>query len=397
MQDNPQENDTGDAAPDPQPQSSSTAPPPAPASGSHKPRRTVLVRYGKMGFVGQFRHSERDMPPHTTHVVVHTSRGIELGEIIAPFCHHRGSCTIAEEKIDSYCAASGPDYPLSRQGRVIRFASSQDINEQQHLEQATVEKMSFCRELISKHQLAMHLVSAEHLFGGDRIIYYFMADTRVDFRQLVRELAHQYQTRIEMRQIGARDEARIIADFETCGRECCCKSFLKVLQPVNMRMAKLQKATLDPSKISGRCGRLKCCLRYEDKVYTELRKNTPRNNSNVLTDMGVGVVLETQILTQLVKIRLDTGRIVAIGIDEIQQRDYRPPKPDPVTDSRPQARPKPSEPAQASPPAEGAGADQEQGPRKKRRRRRRRKKKDSDGQPSSGPTANNSPPPENSQ
>ena len=122
----------------------------------------------------------------------------------------------------------------------------------------------------------MKIVDAEHIFGGERIVFYFMAEGRVDFRELVRKLAQEYQTRIEMRQIGSRDEAKLLGDVESCGQECCCLQFLQLLKPVNMRMAKMQKATLDPSKISGYCGRLKCCLRYEDETYMDLKKSLPR-------------------------------------------------------------------------------------------------------------------------
>ncbi len=118
----------------------------------------------------------------------------------------------------------------------------------------------------------MKIVDAEHVFGGERIIFYFMSDGRVDFRELVKRIAQEYQTRIEMRQIGSRDEAKLLGDLESCGQQCCCQRFLKLLKPVNMRMAKMQKATLDPAKISGFCGRLKCCLRYEDETYTELKR-----------------------------------------------------------------------------------------------------------------------------
>jgi hypothetical protein len=230
----------------------------------------------------------------------------------------------------------------------------------------------------------MQLVAVEHLFGGDRIIYYFMSEGRVDFRELVKELAHEYQTRIEMRQVGARDEARLVADFETCGRECCCKNFLKVLQPINMRMAKVQKATLDPSKISGRCGRLKCCLRFEDEVYTELSKKMPRVNSWVLTASGAGQILDIQILTQLVRIRLESGRIMAIPVEEIQQRDYKPrevaaePAGRPGRPAAPVA-PKPQPQPQQAAPQEAAGAEGGEPGKKKKRRRRRKKKKGAEG------------------
>jgi cell fate regulator YaaT (PSP1 superfamily) len=140
----------------------------------------------------------------------------------------------------------------------------------------------------------------------------------VDFRELVKNLAHEYQTRIEMRQIGSRDEAKLLGDVESCGQECCCIRFLKMLKPVNMRMAKMQKATLDPSKISGYCGRLKCCLRYEDETYTELKRHLPRKNTKVKTKDGYGKVVDTQILTQLVVVEYDDGEKAAMPVDEIE-------------------------------------------------------------------------------
>ena len=353
--------------------------PETPGSGRGR-HRTMLVRYGKMNLLGQFRHHEREISPTTKYVVVQTERGMEIGEIISTFCHHRGNCTLSNEMIDAYCQASGPNYPFNRQGRFVRFANEQDLNEQRHLDMDVREKVRFCEQLIQESQLLMRLVTAEHLFGGDRIIYYFTADGRVDFRELVKKLAHEYQTRIEMRQIGARDEARLIADFETCGRQCCCKSFLKVLLPVNMRMAKLQKATLDPSKISGRCGRLKCCLRYEDQVYNELNKNMPPSNSWVRTEHGLGQVIEKQVLTQLVKLRLDTGRIIALNVEEILERNCPAPEGLPIEPD--QDVPEEMELKtgfKPQPTSEPTGDEVEQETPKKRRRRKKRRKKESGG------------------
>jgi len=376
----------------------------------------ILVRYGKMNSLGLFRHNEKQLPPSARYVIVQTERGIELGEIVSVFFHHRGTCDLTPEEIEAYCRKSGENYPLMNKGRFIRFASEQDLNEQRHLKVQAKSEWDYCAELIARHELPMQLVEVEHLFGGDRIIYYFMSDGRVDFRQLVKDLAQQYQTRIEMRQVGARDEARIVADFETCGRECCCKNFLKVLQPVNMRMAKLQKATLDPSKISGRCGRLKCCLRYEDDVYTELKRSLPRNNAVVLTDKGPGIVLETQVLTQLVKVRLDNGSIIALRVDEIRDKRYQrpadgsaPPTPavpmtrsptapdadddldDNLRDEDTAARENTAlaaEEEEISAAAPAPEAASEPGQKKKRRRRKRRKRKPADGAaPSSPPPA----------
>jgi len=343
----------------------------SPAKSRHR-ERIMLVRYGKMGLIGLFRHSEREIPRLATNVIVNTERGLEIGKILSSFCHKRGSWASSEEVTENYCRQSGPNYPITHQGRFVRFATQEDLNEQRHIELEAKEKARFCTELIKKHGLPMRLVETEHLFGGDRIIFYFMSEGRVDFRQLVKELASGYQIRIEMRQIGARDEARLIADFETCGRECCCKGFLKVLQPVNMRMAKMQKATLDPSKISGRCGRLKCCLRYEDQVYGELAQKLPRNNTWVLLEEhGAALVLETQIITQLVKVRLESGRVIAINVDEIKQYNCPAPKISPLKADADDNLEKQLDAPADKQSEETSGPET---PRKKKRRRRRRKK-----------------------
>jgi cell fate regulator YaaT (PSP1 superfamily) len=167
-------------------------------------------------------------------------------------------------------------------------------------------------------QLPMEIVDADHIFGGERIVFYFMSDGRIDFRELVKRIAQEYQTRIEMRQIGSRDEAKLFGDYETCGQECCCIKFLKALKPVNMRMAKMQKATLDPSKISGYCGRLKCCLRYEDETYTELKKRLPRKGTRVKTPQGLGKVIDGQIITQLIMVEHDDQTKAAFALSEIE-------------------------------------------------------------------------------
>lgn len=288
-----------------------------------KYRKHILCRYGKMGNLGYFSHDIEDFPNHASHVIVNTERGLEIAEIVGhETCHKKGNCIVKESQIVQYTKDSCDNFPLDRKGSVVRPATEQDIREQKHLDIGIAKELSYCEELIQQQNLDMTLVDAERLFGGERIIFYFMADGRVDFRQLVKDLAQQYQTRIEMRQVGARDEARLVADFETCGRECCCRSFLKVLYPVNMRMAKLQKATLDPSKISGRCGRLKCCLRFEDEVYQEHKKKLPKKNSMVLTPEGPGKVIDTQVLTLLVKVYLNAGKMIAIPLDEIIEFNY---------------------------------------------------------------------------
>jgi len=205
----------------------------------------------------------------------------------------------------AYSRNSGGDVYRLKNGRVLREATEADLHELEHIERDTVEKIETCARFAIELGLKMRIVGCEHLFGGERIVFYFMADERVDFRELVHKLAGEYQTRIEMRQVGARDEARLLADYETCGRQCCCRNYLKTLKPISMQMAKMQKATLDPAKVSGRCGRLKCCLRYEYDTYLELGRALPNVGSHVVSVKGDGTVTRQHILKQTVSIRRD--------------------------------------------------------------------------------------------
>ena len=158
----------------------------------------------------------------------------------------------------------------------------------------------------------MDLVDVERILGGERLVVYYLAEQRVDFRQLVRDLAAQFQTRIEMRQIGIRDEAKLLADYGDCGQPICCATHLSKMPPVSMKMAKMQKATLDPTKISGRCGRLKCCLRYEFDTYEELAADLPPVGSEILTREGSGLVLAHDILSQQLMIKTEDKRRILI-------------------------------------------------------------------------------------
>jgi cell fate regulator YaaT (PSP1 superfamily) len=250
-------------------------------------------------------------------VIVRTERGIELGRVVLGYCEGSGDRGISRQRWQDYLCGCGVEEPISRNGQIIRVATTQDLSDQRHLDEAVGEKLAVCRKIIGQMSLKMKPVAVEHLFGGDRIIFYFKSEKRVDFRRLVRRLAKEYQTRIEMRQVGVRDEAKLLADYERCGRACCCRAFLKMLAPVNMRMAKVQKATLDPAKISGRCSRLMCCLRYENSNYDQLRKNLPPRNTLVETPEGPAVVVDRQILTQLVVVRLADSRRIAYPLSEI--------------------------------------------------------------------------------
>jgi cell fate regulator YaaT (PSP1 superfamily) len=170
------------------------------------------------------------------------------------------------------------------------------------------EEFRVCLGCIEKLALEMQLVDVEHVFGGERIVVYYLAEGRVDFRELVKMLAGEFQTRIEMRQIGVRDEAKLLADYGDCGKSVCCNSHLVEMPPVSMKMAKLQKATLDPSKISGRCGRLKCCLRYEYEMYEQMQKELPPVGTRVLTPEGKAKVVGHEVLAAQLLVETDDHR-----------------------------------------------------------------------------------------
>ncbi|MHC5017322.1 MAG: PSP1 domain-containing protein [Planctomycetota bacterium] len=264
----------------------------------------MLVSYGRIGTLGWFEHQEAHISKLATHVVIKTKRGLELGKIVGTQNYRAGQFKCSRKQVEQYYCNRTKDYPLGDGGRFVRFATQQDLSEQRHLEKNAIGEAKTCQRITEELGLKMKIVEAEHLFGGERIIFYFTSENRVDFRELVRQLAKEYQTRIELRQIGSRDEARLISD--------------KILEPVNMRMAKIQKATLDPSKISGHCGRLKCCLRYEDENYLELKRKLPHRSTPVQTPKGPGKVVDTQILTQLVVVQSESGERQAWPLDDIQ-------------------------------------------------------------------------------
>ncbi len=279
----------------------------------------MLVRYGRMNVLGLFSHNQSKIPKIETQVVVKTNKGLELGKVVGQLtCYKAGQFKMNAQQLRDYFGKSDIDIGREPSGKFVRFATADDISEQEHLQRISKEEIECCKRFVKEFNLPMKIVDAEHILGGERLIFYFMAEGRVDFRELVKKLAHEYQTRIEMRQIGSRDEAKLLGDLESCGQECCCRRFLKLLKPVNMRMAKMQKATLDPAKISGYCGRLKCCLRYEDKTYTELKRRLPRKSARVKTELGEGKIVDTQILTQLAVVELENGNRVALDIDEIE-------------------------------------------------------------------------------
>ena len=207
------------------------------------------------------------------------------------------------------------------QGQIFRRMTAEDWHELQRLHAQSREEFQVCLQCVAKLNLEMQLVDVEHLFGGERIVVYYLADGRVDFRELVKVLAGEFQTRIEMRQIGVRDEAKLMADYGDCGKEVCCNTHLFEMPPVSMKMAKLQKATLDPTKISGRCGRLKCCLRYEYDMYESLQKELPPLGSCVVIPEGKARVVGHEVLAGQVLVETGDHRRKLVGTADLNFSD----------------------------------------------------------------------------
>ncbi|MBI4834927.1 MAG: signal peptidase [Planctomycetes bacterium] len=276
----------------------------------------ATVRYGIARLIGDFKTSLSDLRRGET-VVVKTERGTEIGIVISSAAPTE---TVAPAKdTQKTDGAPLPAPPLAEStGEVLRRLATEDQKELDNICQIKIPKeMEYCQSKIKALNLAINLICAEHLLGGEKIIFYFIADGRIDFRELVKELAREYKTRIEMRQIGVRDKARFLGDFEHCGQELCCKTFLKGLEPVTMKMAKQQKTMMDPSKISGRCGRLMCCLRFEDETYTELKSKLPKKGSRVRTAKEVGDIIDVDILSQKMLIELEDRTKVKINASDI--------------------------------------------------------------------------------
>jgi len=285
-----------------------------------KPPTTIVVRFGVMRLIGEYPYDGPAKPGCGSKLVARTHRGTELAEMLTSTCPNSGcGHSVSRKQILEYIQNSGgEDYPFHTQGRILRVATIEDLNEQRRLDGLRRGMVRAAQARADDLKLPMVFVEAESILGGERATFYFRSEERVDFRELVHVLAREFGTRIELRQVGARDEARLVADYERCGQHCCCRQFLKVLKPVSMKSAKVQKATLDPLKISGRCGRLMCCLRYEDQTYDELLARLPKLRSRVGTTEGPGIVVDRQILTQLVRVQLEgTERQIAVPVENL--------------------------------------------------------------------------------
>lgn len=246
----------------------------------------VGVRFKKAGKIYYFDPSDIEINKNDF-VIVETARGIEFGQVVV------GPKQVLEEDIVS---------PLKS---VIRIATEEDEN--RHTENKVKEKeaLEVCMEKIQKHNLDMNLVDVEYTFDNNKVIFYFTADGRVDFRELVKDLAAVFKTRIELRQIGVRDEAKMLGGIGPCGRSLCCSTWLGDFEPVSIKMAKDQSLSLNPAKISGICGRLFCCLKYEYDVYAQILQKLPNIGSIVLTPDGEGTVVESNVILEFVKVRIN--------------------------------------------------------------------------------------------
>lgn len=251
--------------------------------------KIVGVRFRNAGKIYYFDPDDMEMETGT-HVIVETARGVEFGVVMIP------PKEVEDEKVPQ---------PLKP---VIRIATDEDEKQQQKNKEKQEGAYKVCLEKIEKHGLEMKLVQAEYTFDNNKLLFYFTADGRIDFRELVKDLASVFRTRIELRQIGVRDETKILGGMGICGRELCCSSFLSEFVPVSIKMAKEQNLSLNPTKISGVCGRLMCCLKNEQETYEYLNSTLPEINEYVTTNDGLrGEVQSVSVLRQLIKVKVDVN------------------------------------------------------------------------------------------
>lgn len=219
-------------------------------------------------------------------VIVETARGMEFGEIVK----------MPHEVADEFIVQ-----PLKP---IVRIATDEDKRMREEYSAKEGEAFEICKKKIAKHQLDMKLIGVEYSFDGSKVVFFFTADERVDFRELVKDLASEFRTRIELRQIGVRDEAKLLGGLGPCGRPVCCNSFLDTFRPVSIKMAKEQNLSLSPTKISGLCGRLMCCLQYEEAAYEETKQKMPRVGKDIQTPDGIGHVVENNAITEKTKVKM---------------------------------------------------------------------------------------------
>ena len=251
-------------------------------------KKIIGVRFKKPGKIYFFDPGNLEINKNDN-VIVETTMGEEIGIVIVP------KREIQEEKMAT---------PLKK---VIRVANKNDLDSLEKYKKKEPEALRICKEKIKKYKLDMNLIDVEYKFDGSKILFYFTADGRIDFRELVKDLASVFRTRIELRQIGVRDEVKRIGGNGVCGRELCCCTFLNNFETVSIKMAKEQNIALNPSKISGNCGRLMCCLKYEQDVYSEKLSRLPKVGALVKTEAGEGTVEGVEVLKEVLKVKIRDG------------------------------------------------------------------------------------------
>ncbi|MGN0633273.1 MAG: stage 0 sporulation family protein [Oscillospiraceae bacterium] len=260
----------------------------------------IGVRFKKVGKVYYFSPNGLDIACGDK-VIVETIRGVECGDVV-----------IADREIEEETLSS----PLKP---VIRIATKKDLETVERNKKREKEAFDICKEKIKAHGLKMDLVDVECTFDNNKLLFYFTAENRVDFRELVKDLASVFRTRIELRQIGVRDEAKMLGGLGICGQPFCCSRFLGEFQPVSVKMAKEQSLSLNPTKLSGTCGRLMCCLKYESEAYEDLLKTTPKCGAYVKTAEGKGIVTDVNLLTGNLKVKIDkTDNIIAVNKKDVE-------------------------------------------------------------------------------
>lgn len=266
--------------------------------------KVVGVRFKTAGKIYYFDPGELIIDLNRN-VIVETARGIEFGLVVVP------NREVDESEIVA---------PLKK---VIRIATDEDIAHAAENDKKEKEAYNICLQKINDHKLDMKLIDVEYTFDNNKVLFYFTADGRVDFRELVKDLAAVFKTRIELRQIGVRDESKMMGGIGICGRVLCCNSFLGEFQPVSIKMAKEQSLSLNPTKISGTCGRLMCCLKYEQEAYEDLLDRVPKVGAIVETPEGQGTVVEVNLLKEILKIKLDIGKETELRVYNYKEGEVK--------------------------------------------------------------------------
>ena len=270
--------------------------------------KVIGVRFRQAGKIYFFSPGKLEIKPQDR-VIVETARGVEFGKVVT------GPKEVEDDKITQ---------PLKS---VIRIANEEDYKKEEKNREKEKEAFNICLEKIRKHGLEMKLIDAEYTFDNNKVLFYFTADGRIDFRELVKDLASVFRTRIELRQIGVRDETKILGGIGICGRTLCCHTYLSEFAPVSIKMAKEQNLSLNQTKISGVCGRLMCCLKNEQETYEELNRNLPGIGDIVTTPQGItGTVQSVNVLRQMVKIVVDVNDEKEIQEFPVRDLKFRPKK-----------------------------------------------------------------------